>query len=255
MARMVWVVLGLAVLAYAGICALLYLQQRQLIYYPAFTRVPPEQTNFSLQRDDATLRGWIVNPGQVHAVLYFGGNGESIQGNRELFRRALPHHTIYLLAYRGYGASDGEPSEPTLTADALALFDHVQSLHPGQPVSVIGRSLGSGVASYVAGHRPVAKLVLVTPFDSLADVARGHYPWLPVQWLLRDRYPSTERLKRYDGPILVVRAGKDEVIPPANTDALIASLKQAPTIAEQASAGHNSLDDAAYGTALADFLD
>lgn len=255
MSKALLIALGLVALAYGAICGLLYLRQQQLIYYPGFTRVSPAQTNFSLQRGDVTLRGWIVNPGQPRAVLYFGGNGESIEGNVDLLQRALPGHTVYLLAYRGYGASDGEPSEAALTADALALFDHVQARHAGQPVSAIGRSLGSGVASHVAAHRTVAKLVLVTPFDSLANVGQAHYPWLPVQWLLRDRYPSTENLARYAGPILVVRAGLDEVVPASNTDALVASLKQPPVIALQPKAGHNTLDDAAYGAALSGFLD
>ena len=92
---------------------------------------------------------------------------------------------------------------------------------------MIGRSLGSAVASYVASKRPVAKLALVTPFDSMANVAQAHYPWLPVRWLLQDKYDQAAYLRRYQGPLLVVRAGRDDVVPPVSTDRLIASLPHA----------------------------
>ena len=141
--------------AYAGICTYLYTQQRTLLYVPRFTRVAASHTDFSLVRGDATLRGWVVNPGQPRAILYFGGNGEAIQQNRSSFTQWFPGTTTYLLAYRGYGASDGAPEETLLFADALALYDDVHTAHPGMPISVIGRSLGSGIASYVASRRPV----------------------------------------------------------------------------------------------------
>jgi pimeloyl-ACP methyl ester carboxylesterase len=244
----------LALLAYAAVCALLYLKQRDMMYYPQFTRVDVAQTDFALQREDATLRGWLLNPGKAKAIVYFGGNGESIQDNRDDFLRWFPGHSVYLVAYRGYGASDGQPSEQALFADALAVFDRAQAERPGQPVSVIGRSLGSGVAAHVASKRPVDRLALVTPFDSLADVGQADYRWLPVRWLATDRYDSVANLAAYDKPVLVVRAGRDEVIPAANTARLIASLRQ-PQIVELADAGHNDLNAyPGYGRALSAFM-
>lgn len=253
--KIVWSLLALLALGYAGICALMYFKQRDVIYYPQFTRADKADTDFSLDRGDATLRGWIVNSGKPRAMVYFGGNGESVQNNREDFARWFPDRTAYLVAYRGYGASDGRPSEQAIFADALAVFDRAQSEHPGQPVSVVGRSLGSGVAAYVASKRPVERLALVTPFDSLADVGQAHYPWLPVKWLSRDRYDSVSHLERYERPLLIVQAGRDEVIPSANTARLIASLRKPPQVAMLPKAGHNGLnDDPGYGKALSDFL-
>ena len=163
---------------------------------------------------------------------------------------------MYLVAYRGYGASDGAPTADALLADALALFDAVQARHPGQPVSVIGRSLGSGIASHLASQRPVDRLALITPFDSLARVAQAHYPWLPVRWLLRDGYPSADWLRGYRGQVLVLRAGHDEVIPAANTHALVATLPPASTrVVDIAEAGHNDIGMfPAFGEALAGFM-
>lgn len=127
--------------------------------------------------------------------------------------------------------------------------------HPQAPIAVIGRSLGSGVASYVASRRLVERLALVTPFDSLAAVAQSHYPAFPVRWLMLDRYESTRYLPQYRGPLLVLRAGRDEVIPPANTDALLASLKNRPQVIDFPQADHNDISqDPRYAGALRDFL-
>ncbi len=253
--RPAWIALGVLALAYAGVCAWMYANQRQLVYFPQFTRVPAADTDFALERGRVALRGWVVNPGRPRAIVYFGGNAESVQKNRQEFARWLPGYSVYLVAYRGYGASDGEPGQQALLGDALAVFDRVQARHPGVPVSLIGASLGSGVASYVASRRRIGRLALITPFDSLAAVAQAHYPWLPVRWLLRERYDSVRYLAGYDGPLLIVRAGRDEVVPRANTERLIASLRRHPRVVVLPEAGHNSLDADAYGRALAGFFD
>ena len=247
--------LGLAAALYAALCGWMYVNQRALVYYPQFTRADPAGTDFALLRKNAvTLRGWVLNPDAPRAIVYFGGNGEDISANRALFNRALPGHAVYLVAYRGYGASDGEPSQQALLGDAIAVFDEAQRRHPNAPVAVIGRSLGSGVGSYVASQMRVDRLVLVTPFDSLAAVAQAHYPWLPVRWLLRESYPSIAWLRTYRAPLLVIRAGRDTVVPPANTDRLIAALTPAPKVVSLPNNGHNDLDEGGYARALATFF-
>lgn len=252
--RIAMTTLLLALLAYLGLCVLVFVRQRELMYYPQLTRVEAAQTDHVLVRDGVTLRGWRVNPGRRDAILYFGGNAERIEYNRESFARWFPDSSVYLLPYRGYGANPGAPDERTLHADALALFDQVQSLHPGGRVAVIGRSLGSGVASYLAGRRDVARLALVTPFDSLAATAQAHYRFLPVRWLVRDRYDSIAHLAQYAGPVLIVRAGRDRVVLPANTDRLAAALPRAQVL-DVPRAGHDSIDDfPAYGETLARFF-
>jgi pimeloyl-ACP methyl ester carboxylesterase len=250
--------LGLAalpLLGYAAMCAWIYARQRNLIYLPRETRIHAGLTDFTLERDGVTLRGWVVQAGLPNPVIYFGGNAERIENRRDQLARLLPGRSIYLLAYRGYGASGGAPSESALLGDALALFDHVQEQHPGQPISVIGTSLGTGVASYVASRRRVARLVLVAPFDCLAEVAQIHYPLLPVRWMVRDRFDSATHLRGYKGSVMVMRAGQDNVIPARNTNRLISVLGIPPHVVDLPYSDHSTLgSDPALEGALAGFL-
>ena len=247
--------LAVLALGYAALCLLMYLQQRSLIYMPGHTRADPAGTDFSIDRDGVVLRGWIVNPGQPDPILYFGGNAESVEHNRDDFRAWFPGRSVYLLAYRGYGASDGAPRERDLQADALAFFDHVHARHPGERISVLGRSLGAGVASHVAAHRPIDRLALITPFDSMAAVGQAHFRWLPVRWLLRERFEAAKALWEFEPPVLVLRAAHDEVIPARNTDNLIAALPRPPQVVDIPDAGHNDLSLAPeYGRALTEFF-
>ena len=111
---------------------------RRLVYPGAATRIPAEQTTLRLDVDGTVLRGWEVNPGRDRALVYYGGNGEGLEWLVPELGRLLPDHTSYLVGYRGYGASEGTPSEPVLTSDALVVFDHAASRHPDVAVDVIG---------------------------------------------------------------------------------------------------------------------
>jgi len=245
----------LALLAYVGICLWVRFHQRELLYYPQSTRVEAQTTDFSITHDGVVLRGWVIHPEMPNPILYFGGNAERIEDDRRDFARWFPNHSVYMLAYRGYGASDGKPSEAALFADAVSEFDQIQALHSGQPISVIGRSLGSGVAANLASQRPIAKLVLVTPFDSMEKVAQSDFPWLPMRWLIKDSYPSASYVANDSHPALIVRAGNDELIPAENTHRLIQAFPRAPTVINIPGRGHNDINKAPeYGQALADFL-
>lgn len=253
--RTACILIAVLALAYLGLCALMYAQQRSFVYFPQFTRADPAGTDFAIRRGDVTLRGWVLNPGSGAPILYFGGNAERVEANRGDFLAWFPDRSVYLLAYRGYGASDGAPREDDLLEDALAFFDEVSARHPGEPVALLGRSLGAGVASHVAAHRPVERLALITPFDSLAAVGQAHYRILPVRWLLRERFEAAQALQGFERPVLVMRAERDEVIPPANTDRLIAALPRPPQVVETLGARHNDLSlGQEYGQALAAFM-
>lgn len=228
---------------------------RRLVYPRRPTRLPADGTTLRLRAGRVELRGWEVNPGRERALVYFGGNGEGVEWLRPVLAEQLPSHTSYLLAYRGYGASGGRPSERALTADGVALLDLVAARHPATPVDVLGRSLGSGVAAQVAARRPVGRLVLVTPFDSLAATAADLFPRLPVRHLVRDRWDSAAVAHRLRAPVLVVRAGRDDVVRPARTDRLIEALPGRPEVLDLADADHGDLvEHPAFWPTVRDFL-
>lgn len=209
----------LAFSAYLGLCALLYFAQRSQIYFPVPESDPPGATAIRLAGDGVLLKIWaLVRPGP-RALIYFGGNAEEVSANLAPFASAFPDHSLYLVNYRGYGGSGGQPSEAGLFADATAVFDQLRTRH-GE-ISVIGRSLGSGVAAHLASEREVRRLVLVTPFDSMVNVAGSHFRYLPVRLLLRDRYDSASRVPAIRAPTLVVIAGADEIVQRARSEALV----------------------------------
>lgn len=228
---------------------------RSLMYPSRETRLPPDGTDLRLRSDGVELRGWTVNPGRARALVYFGGNGEGVEWLRPELEDRLPEHTSYLLPYRGYGASEGRPSERALVSDALALVDHVARRHPDAPVDVIGRSLGSGVAVQVAARRLVERLVLVTPFDSMVATAADLFPRLPVRWLVHDRWDSAAVAHRLRARVLVVRAGRDEVVRPARTDALLRVLPADTRVLDLPHADHDNLvDDPSFWPSIVEFL-
>lgn len=239
---------------YAALCALLFLVQRSQIYFPVPESSPAGANSLRFAGGGADLKIWTVARPGPRALIYFGGNAENVAFNLDAFALAFPEHSLYLVNYRGYGGSAGSPSESGLVADALALYDHLQRRHP--EISVIGRSLGSGVAVQLASARRLHRLALVTPYDSLVNVARAHYPYLPIGLLLRDRYESADRASAVEAETLIVIAGSDEIIPRARSDALIAVLPAARVrVFVLDGASHNDIDnDPQYLGQLRTFL-
>jgi len=242
--------LSAVALMYAGVCALMFVLQRSLLYFPVPGAQPPGAERIDLPSGDATLRLWSRPAPGAQALVYFGGNAEDVAMNFAPFAAALPRHALYLVNYRGYGGSTGSPSEPALFTDALAVYDYVRARHPD--VAVVGRSLGSGVAVHLARERPVGRLVLVTPYDSIENVAAGHYRFLPVRLLLKDRFDSASRIADVRAKTLVVIAEHDEIIPRPRSDALVAKFPAGQVRVDVVrGATHNALE---YEGLLAAFL-
>lgn len=218
MTRVLITLATLLVALYLLFCAGLYLFQRQLLYVPQPRTLDAPGSTLELTRPEGPLQVTVQAHDGPRALLYFGGNAEDVSLNLPELRQAFPDRALYLMHYPGYGGSAGEPSEALIVRDALALFDQVQATHP--QVDVVGRSLGSGVAVQVARARPVRRLVLVTPYDSIEAVAAERFPWVPVGWLLKDRYRSVDRVGALRTPSLLLVAGQDRVIPPAHAERL-----------------------------------
>jgi pimeloyl-ACP methyl ester carboxylesterase len=242
-----WLVAFSAILI--GLPAAAWFGQEKLIFFPqpgsGTSHLPAGTERLELvARDGTRLAGYLV-PGFGHpapALLYFGGNAEEISWS-VADRRWPPGWTVAGLNYRGYGTSEGRPGERELLEDGLAAFDALAA-RPDvdtRRIVVAGRSLGTGVAVHVAASRPVAGAILISPFDSLAAIGRMHYPWLPVDWLLRHRFNSAALAGKVGVPMLAIVGAADGIIPPARSRALFDAWAGPGTWVAIPGAGHNDL--------------
>ena len=242
MSRTVMTVVGVIALTYLGLCAALFFYQRSLIYFPQPGSPGNRDTTITLPTADASVLVSVLPHTGPAAVIYLGGNAEDVTSSLPTLASAFPDHTLYALHYRGYGGSSSKPSEAALFADAMSLFDRVLAEH--RVVIVVGRSLGSGVAVRVASQRPVALLVLVTPYDSLQELAAAQFPYFPVRWLLLDKFESWRYAPQVAAPTLIIAAENDEVIPRASTELLQSRFKESiATFKVVAGADHNTISE------------
>ena len=236
--------------------------QDHLIYFP--DRATVAETVSGRLRAWPTpqdFRGLVAEPaGAVRgtAIVFHGNAGHA--GHRDFYAGALTRLglRVILAEYPGYGPRGGAVGERSLVADAGESIALAARLHGG-PLLLIGESLGAGVAAAAAaGQRDrIAGLLLLTPWDRLENVATYHYPWLPVQWLLNDRYDSATHLASIGRPVLVVVAQRDGIVPPRFGSALYRALAEPRRLAVIPGAGHNDwparVDDAFWRDAI-DFL-
>lgn len=240
--------------AYLLLCVALFVFQRALIYYPQPRTIDTPESLLALSVADAQVLVTVRPHDGPKALIYFGGNAEDVSRSLPGFSQAFADHAIYLLHYRGYGGSTGSPSEEAIQRDAMTLFDYVYNSHPD--IAVIGRSLGSGVAVRLASQRPASRLILITPYNSLEDLAARQFPWFPVKWLLQDKFESWKYAAHITVPTLLVAAEHDEVIPRASTDQLYTHFaKGVATLQVIPDTGHNSISESPnylqmLGTAL-----
>ena len=248
----------IALVLVVGFPLLMYLAQDSLIFHPQPLREaqraqiasrPGIESVFMDAADGTRLHAWHVKGDPM--VLYFGGNAEEVSWMLDHAARRAPGVGWLLVDYRGYGASGGSPSEKALTEDALRWYDRVA----GKKTYVFGRSLGSGVAVQVAAARPVAGVILVAPFDSLVEVGKRHYPFLPVNLLLKHRFDSVSAAPNITAPLLCIVATDDEIIPVAHAKRLYDAWAGEKRWVGLEGAGHNSTDNAAnYWTSITAFL-
>lgn len=219
--KMVLETVKIFVFIFIGATLLLYLFQGRMIFFPQPT-APQNLSRYaaheiSLRHGDISLTGWFfkneIGPDQP-LIVYYGGNAEDVSLNFGDLGRFNTRSFLFM-NYRGYGSSDGRPSERALLDDALFVLDHVLETEAIDPdhVVLMGRSLGSGVAVHVAAKRKVGGVILVTPFDSLVNVARSHYPIFPVGLLLKHRFDSAALAPGIATPALFLTASNDQVVP------------------------------------------
>ncbi len=238
---------------YTGFCAYLYLFQRSMMYFGQPRRLDNVPSLF-LQRPDAKIQVSIREHDGPKALIYFGGNAEDVSMNMPDFSQRFPDYALYLMHYRSYGASEGKPSEDAIMGDAFALYDEVAKKHSS--IALAGRSLGSGVAVHLAAKRPVSKMVLITPFDSIEYVASRAFPYVPVHWMLKDKYESWAYAPDVTTPTMILMASDDEVVPAESTKNLYRLFPEGvATLVVVKDARHNTITHAeSYDEAFTDFL-
>ncbi len=212
------------VLAAAGLWALVvllaWLFQERLIYLPdasaptlpADSRVQPVQY---VTADGLALEAWTLAHPDPHAWVVIANGNAGNRANRLPMAQQLHArgYSVLLADYRGYGGNPGRPHAEGMRADIAAAVDWLEDAVAPAKVVLFGESIGSSVAAEVAAQSAPDVLILRSPFPSLADVARRHYPFLPVRLLLRDRHETVEYLRDVDVPALVIAGERDRIIP------------------------------------------
>jgi pimeloyl-ACP methyl ester carboxylesterase len=242
--------LGLAAL-YAAVVAGMYVAQTWLLFpttlaAAARVQLPASTPRLEVGLPDGEVLAGVRIPaagegaGRAPTLLGFGGNAWNAEAMALHLHGLFPDREVAAFHYRGYAPSGGRPSAAALLSDSVLVFDHLQRAHPHGRVVAVGFSIGSGVAAYLARHRPVAGLVLVTPFDSLEALARDLYRWAPVGLLLRHRMPTIDFVRGSPVPTALIVAERDSIVPARRSAALrpvIANLVFEAAI----DAGHNDL--------------
>jgi fermentation-respiration switch protein FrsA (DUF1100 family) len=250
MSSLKWILL-FAIAGYAAVVALLYLSQRSLLYFPDPRRLDPADAGLR-QGEIATLQSadgvrvsaWHVPPRDgMPVVIYFQGNGGGLDLRAERFRKLTADGTgLLALNYRGYGGSEGKPSEAGLILDARAAYDFAVQRYGVSRIVLWGESLGTGVAVALAAEKPVARVILESPYSSIADVAATIYWFVPVRLLLKDSFRSDQRIAKVTVPVLVVHGERDGIVPIRFGERLYQLIAGPKRFIRLPQAGHNDHD-------------
>ncbi|MFK2823768.1 alpha/beta hydrolase [Arcobacter sp. YIC-80] len=231
----------------------LYFFQRTFIYFPT-KKIEHNSFEETFNIDKEKIKVIVINKGNKKAILYFPGRSENVANNIENYRKNFPNNTIYLVNYRSYGGSSGIATEKNLYKDAKYIFEKISKRH--QSIDVIGRSLGTGIATHLASNSKIRKLILVTPYDSILNMARDKYPFYPIKYILKDQYNSINRVKKIVYPTLIFLASEDKTVKHKYSKNLIKEFKPSLlTVKTIANTNHkNIVDKIQYFKNLKEFL-
>ena len=230
------VVLVILVGAYAGFAALLYLYQSSFIYYPDRQwATTPQQLGLRYESvtfkttDGLMLSGWYVPADETRGVLlFFHGNAGNISHRMlsiQVFNRL--RLDTFIIDYRGYGKSEGQPDEVGTYLDAEAAWYYLVKQRNVDPSTIVvfGRSLGAAIASHLAVEHTPRALIVESAFTSVPDLAAKFYPFMPVRWLTRFRYATKDHLPKVTCPVLVVHSRDDDIVPFGHGQALFQAAR------------------------------
>ena len=261
------IALGLG--AYFLFLVFLFAVQSNLLYHPDKTAQDPVTIGLPMMEpiiaesaDGLDLLSWYAK-GQPKEpiVVYLHGNAGNISSREHKVRPFLDvGFGVLLVGYRGFGINPGKPSEEGLYADARAAMSILDEIHDrGRPIILYGESLGTAVATNLAAElaragTPAAALILEAPFTSVISVAKYHYPFVPVKWLLKDHFDQASRISGILAPVLIFHGDQDKTIPIRLGKALFEKALMPKQSKWFEGAGHNDLFDFGAGELSVKFI-
>ncbi len=265
MLKLLFIVAGI----YLLLVAVVYVSQAGMLYLPNLPSRNLDATPgaIGLDYEDITLtasdgvrvHGWFVPGESQRVLLYFHGNAGNISHRlysiREWNELGL---SVFIIDYRGYGQSEGKPSEKGLYRDGKAAWQYLTGERGLAPEDIIlfGRSLGGSVAAWLAAREQPAALIVESSFTSVPDIGQEAYPWLPVRWLTRFKHATRDGVSEVTSPVLVVHSRDDEIIPFHHGEAIYKAANEPKTFLE-IRGGHNdghAVSAAAYRDGMLEFL-
>lgn len=258
----------LSLIIYTLACLFIYFFLEKLILWPQ--KLSSEATVLAMQKDNIedielkmkdgnTLRGWFVknsNSEKSNLLIYFGGNAEELSNVIPKMSK-LNQWSVALINYRGYGMSEGTSIETTLYSDSTEIYDYFASREDVNTsnIVVMGRSIGTGVATYLAASRNTSAVILSTPYDSLVSVVQKKLPILPVDLILPHKYDSIGRANSIKIPLLIIAGTEDKIIPTWHSRRLKETWGGKVFYEEISGEDHNSIDDTEeYWNKIREFL-
>ena len=235
--RMIWSIISIAILSYIGFLVIIFVTQPSLIYFPEkeFFETP-DQTGLSYETisfetaDGVKLSGWFIPAEKPRGVILFchgnAGNISHRMASIHIFHRL--GFSTFIFDYRGYGTSEGKPTEKGTYLDAEAAWYYLTKKRhvPSTEIILFGRSIGGAIAAWLAQDHTPKALIIESTFTSVPDIAANLYPFLPVRLLSRFDYNAREYIKRVNCPILVIHSINDDIIPFSHGRQLFEAAKE-----------------------------
>ena len=211
------------ILIYLIIVAYMYLNQRKLLYLPSENNYLDDQIDFNFREvfidveKNLKLKAWLIENDfkNKKTLVFFHGNAGNLSNRTyKLNQLSKLDLNIIILAWRGFSGNEGEPSEQNLYNDAKKTIDWLNSRGvKNKNIILYGESLGTGIAVELGQINEFGGIILESPFTSMTNAAKNIYPWLPVKYLLKDKYDSEKKIKNIKIPILIMHGKKDNIVP------------------------------------------
>ena len=211
------------IIAYIVVIIFVYFYQRNLLYHPSENNYQNDTIQFNHQEifikvnNEIKLKSWIINKDlkNFKTLVFFHGNAGDLSNRiyklNELDKLDI---NILLISWRGFSGNEGYPTEKNLYEDAEAAIDWLNKKKvSNSQIILYGESLGTGVAVEIASKNNFNSIILESPFTSIENSAKIYYPYLPVSFLLKDRYDSISKIKKINSPILIMHGRKDDIVP------------------------------------------